>query len=59
MTPASRAEREFEDLATYVSETAAGVDCSPEAYRDGLQTIIETLRADLAASQEGDREAAE
>lgn len=50
-------DREFEQLATKISQEAARVDCSPAEYRDGLITIIETLQTDLRASKEMDPDA--
>lgn len=45
-------QREFEAMARHVSIEAARVRCTPAEYRDGLLTIIETLRTDLEASKE-------
>jgi hypothetical protein len=46
------AEHAFEALANRVSEAAAAIKCSPEAYRDGLDLLIERLQTDRQASTE-------
>lgn len=48
----AKTDEEFEELAQRVSQEASRIDCSPEEYRDGLRTIIDTLKADLRASGE-------
>jgi hypothetical protein len=53
----SEVDKEFERLAREVSREAADVECSPSDYRDGLKTIIETLKTDLRASEETDPDA--
>jgi len=45
-------DEEFEALAQQVSRDAAKIDCSPAAYRRGLQTIIELLKVDQRANAE-------
>jgi len=49
---ATREPDEFEEIAQETSRRAARVKCDPATYRDGLRTIIETLRVDIRASEE-------
>lgn len=41
----------FMDIAQTTVSKAAAVDCSPEAYRDGLKIIIAELEIALEAVQ--------
>jgi hypothetical protein len=48
---------EFEKIAEETSQRAARVRCDAATYREGLRTIIDTLRTDLDANKEMDPDA--
>ena len=45
-------DKEFNALATRVSQEASAIECSPMEYREGLEYIIDMLKLDIRASEE-------